>query len=437
MLKWQMTHLAKELYFYLDKMRTGLTKKLENIAKLAQASGRLLATLPTDTKNAVLKEMACALLAEDDKILKANKKDISACKGKDKAFIDRLSLTESRIKQMADSLLDLVKIKDPVGEIIRSWGVPSGLKINKVRTPIGVIAIIYESRPNVTSDCIGLCFKTGNSVILRGGSESLNSNLAIFDILNRVVLGAGMPKGTINLIDTADHKAVDILLKLNNYIDLVIPRGGEELINKVVSSSRIPVIKHYKGICHVYVDDEADLNMAEKICFNAKVQRPGVCNAMESMLVHRDVAVRFLPGMLKNFKDAQVEIRGCAFTKKIAKWVKAACEKDYRTEYLDLILSVKVVDNLDGAISHINNYGSHHSDCIVTDNCKTAEKFLKEVDSACVYVNASTRFTDGYQFGMGAEIGISTDKLHARGPMALEELTTYKYVVYGSGQVRE
>ncbi|MFA5200178.1 MAG: glutamate-5-semialdehyde dehydrogenase, partial [Candidatus Omnitrophota bacterium] len=322
-------------------------------------------------------------------------------------------------------------------DVISSWSVPSGLKIEKVRTSIGVIAIIYESRPNVTSDCIGLCFKAGNCVILRGGSESLNSNQAIFDILNKVIIRSGLPKGTINLIDTPEHKAVDYLLKLNNFIDLVIPRGGEELINKVVKSSLIPVIKHYKGICHVYVDEEADLNMAHKICLNAKIQRPGVCNAMESMLVHKDAAARFLPGILKDFKDAQVEIRGCSFTKKIAKWAKLATQKDYRTEYLDLILSVKVVDSLDSAISHINEYGSHHSDSIITDNIQAAEKFLKNVDSACVYVNASTRFTDGYQFGLGAEIGISTDKLHARGPMALEELTTYKYMVYGNGQVRE
>jgi len=272
---------------------------------------------------------------------------------------------------------------------------------------------------------------------LRGGSESLNSNIAIYNLLNAVIRKHKIADGAINLIAFRDRAAVDVLLKLNNYIDLVIPRGGEELINKVVSSSRIPVIKHYKGVCHVYVDEWADLNMAEKICLNAKLQRPGVCNAMESMLVHRDVAARFLPGMLKKFKDAQVQIRGCAMTQRIAKWALRASEKDYRTEYLDLILSVKVVDDLDAAIAHINNYGSHHSDSIVTENYDNALKFLRRVDSACVYVNASTRFTDGNQFGMGAEIGISTDKLHARGPMALEELTTYKYMVFGSGQVRE
>jgi len=410
--------------------------KIENIAKQALTASRLLATLSTAAKNAALKDMAIALMSKKAVILKANKKDVAAARRRGAAFIDRLTLTEDRIKQMADSLLGIIKLEDPVGLVLRSWNTSNGLHIEKVRTPFGVVAIIYESRPNVTSDCIGLCFKSGNSVILRGGSEALNSNLAIYNALNCVMRKHGLPRGAINLIATGDHKAVDILLKLNNYIDVVIPRGGEELINKVVKSSRVPVIKHYKGICHIYVDAWADLNMAQKVCFNAKVQRPGVCNAMESMLVHRDVASRFLPGMLKKFKDAGVQIRGCAVTGRIAKWVKRATEKDYRTEYLDLILSVKVVDGLDAAIAHINDYGSHHSDSIITDNRLNALKFLKQVDSACVYLNASTRFTDGNQFGMGAEIGISTDKLHARGPMALEELTTYKYMISGRGQVR-
>ncbi|MDD5282172.1 MAG: glutamate-5-semialdehyde dehydrogenase [Candidatus Omnitrophica bacterium] len=418
-------------------MKKNLKKEIEGIAKMALAASRLLANLTSDAKNAVLKDMAAALLSNKQDILKANRKDISSSRSKGKAFIDRLTLDETRIKQMAGALLDVARLKDPVGELMRGWDTDSGLRIQKVRSPIGVIAIIYESRPNVTADCAGLCLKSGNSVILRGGSESLNSNLAIYNALNSAIQKHGLPCGSISLIKTPDRKAVDILLKLNNYIDVVIPRGGEELIKKVVSSSRIPVIKHYKGICHVYVDAWADLNMAEKICFNAKVQRPGVCNAMESMLVHRDVAIRFLPGMLKKFKEAGVQIRGCAFTRKIAKWVQRATEKDYRTEYLDLILSVKVVEDLDEAIAHINNYGSHHSDSIVTDDYDEALKFLKQVDSACVYLNASTRFTDGNQFGMGAEIGISTDKLHARGPMALEELTTYKYMVFGSGQVRQ
>ncbi|MBM3245468.1 MAG: glutamate-5-semialdehyde dehydrogenase, partial [Candidatus Omnitrophica bacterium] len=283
------------------------------------------------------------------------------------------------------------------------------------------------------------CFKSGNCAILRGGSEAFNSNMAIFQVLKRVLLKHGIPQGALNLVSTQDRRAIDLLLKLNQYIDLVIPRGGEGLIKKVVSTSRIPVIKHYKGICHVYVDELADLNMAGEVCFNAKVQRPGVCNAMESMLVHRDIAARFLPGMLNRFIEAGVEIRACPVTKAIVKnlKVKKAKEADYRTEYLDLILSVKVIDSLKDAINHINNYGTHHSDSIVTDDVGRAEEFLRRVDSACVYHNASTRFTDGFEFGLGAEIGISTDKLHARGPMALEELTSYKYEIYGHGQVRQ
>ncbi|MDD2752244.1 MAG: glutamate-5-semialdehyde dehydrogenase, partial [Candidatus Omnitrophica bacterium] len=392
------------------------------------------------TKNAVLKDMAKAIINNKAMILKANRRDLSLAKlqGLSAAMLDRLSLNEKRIQDMAASLLELTKLKDPVGEEIKSWRRPNGLKIHKVRTPIGAIAIIYESRPNVTAECIGLCFKSGNSLILRGGSEALNSNLAIYRVLKSSLEKHALPSGAINLISTRDHQAVDILLKLNDYIDLVIPRGGEELIKKVVKTSLIPVIKHYKGICHVYVDEWADLNMAENICLNAKVQRPGVCNAMESMLVHKDAAIRFLPGMIRKFKMAGVEIRGCPLTRRIIKTgIKAAGKKDYFTEYLDLILSVKVVDSLQEAIKHINYYGSHHSDAIITDDKKSAQEFLRMVDSACVYLNASTRFTDGYQFGMGAEIGISTDKLHARGPMALEELTTYKYEVFGNGQVRE
>jgi len=416
----------------------GLKQELSSIAQKAQEASRQMLNVPSHTKNGILKEMALALNKKKGLILKANKKDISKAKAQrlSSALIDRLTLNEKRIKDMSDSLLEIAKLSDPVGEVIKAWRIPNGLWIHKVRVPIGAIVIIYESRPNVTSDCIGLCFKSGNSVILRGGSEALNSNLSIYQTLKEVLKKHGISDGIINLVNTADRRAVDILLKFNDYIDLVIPRGGESLIKKVVSSSRIPVIKHYKGICHVYVDEYADLNMAENICFNAKVQRPGVCNAMESMLVHRDVAARFLPGMLKKFKQAGVEIRGCTVTQKIVRGIKRATEKDYHTEYLDLILSVKVAEDLDEAIRHINYYGSHHSDTIVTENYDNALKFLRQVDSACVYVNASTRFTDGYQFGLGAEIGISTDKLHARGPMALEELTTYKYMVFGNGQIR-
>lgn len=416
-----------------------LKKELTHIARIAQEASRVLLTLSADKKNSILKEMGRALLTEKSQILKANRRDIKRARslGLALSFVDRLTLNAKRIREMSDSLIEIAKLSDSVGEVIKAWRRPNGLWIHKVRVPIGVIAIIYESRPNVTSDCIGLCFKSGNSVILRGGSEALNSNLAIYEVLKNALKKYGMPEGAVNLIATKNRKAVDVLLKLNAYIDLVIPRGGESLIKRVVSSSRIPVIKHYKGICHVYVDEWADLNMAQKICFNAKVQRPGVCNAMESMLVHRDVAIRFLPGMIKEFKEAGVEIRGCNIAQKITKGIKKATDKDYHTEYLDLILSVKVVTDLEEAIQHINHYGTHHSDTIVTENYENALEFLKRVDSACVYANASTRFTDGYQFGMGAEIGISTDKLHARGPMALEELTTYKYMIFGNGQVRE
>ncbi|MBU0503121.1 MAG: glutamate-5-semialdehyde dehydrogenase [Candidatus Omnitrophota bacterium] len=412
--------------------------ELTSIAKKAQGACRSSLTLSSEVKDRALKDMALALLDRKAYILSANQKDLRAAKarGMSLALLDRLTLSEKRIQDMADSLNEIANLPDPVGEVINIWRRPNGLWINKVRVPIGVIAIIYESRPNVTSDCLGLCFKSGNSVILRGGSEAINSNLAIAGTLKGVLKRHKISEGMVNMITTTDRAAVKALLSLNNYIDLVMPRGGESLINQVMKLSRIPVIKHYKGICHVYVDGSADLKMAEDICYNAKVQRPGVCNAMESMLVHQQVASKFLPAMLKNFQDARVEIRGCPVTKKIVKGIKLARESDYRTEYLDLILSVRVVKDLKQAIEHINNYGSHHSDSIITDDYDNSLEFLRRVDSACVYVNASTRFTDGYQFGLGAEIGISTDKLHARGPMALEELTTYKYMVMGSGQVR-
>ncbi len=419
-----------------------LKNKINKVAAIAKQASFKLGLIDTDAKNSVLRQMAKALVKNKKKIIAANKKDLAAAKRKklSKAFVDRLRLSDERIKQMGDSLLQVSKLDDPIGSIIKSWFRPNGMKISKMRVPIGVILIIYESRPNVTADCIGLCLKSSNCVILRGGSEALNSNKAIFNILNKVALKNNIPEGSISLIDSSDRKAVDILLKLDNMIDLVIPRGGEGLIREVRNKSQIPVNKHYKGICHVYVDSEADLNMAHKIAFNAKVQRPGVCNAMETLLVHKDVAIRFLPAMIKHLQDAGCKIRGCSITRRIARNLKgigSATEKDWATEYLDLILSIRVVNSLDEAISHINNYGSRHSDSIVTEDRDNAQKFLKEVDSACVFINTSTRFSDGYQFGMGAEIGISTDKLHARGPMALEELSIYKYIVEGNGQIRE
>ncbi|MFH1655600.1 MAG: glutamate-5-semialdehyde dehydrogenase [Candidatus Omnitrophota bacterium] len=416
-----------------------LKKKITDMAINAKAASRELALVSTSVKNKTLISMAKVLKSNKGFILKENKKDIIRAQEKKMscAMIDRMRLSNKRINEMSRSLLQVAKLKDYVGENIRSWRRPNGLLISKVRVPIGVIAIIYEARPNVTSDCIGLCLKSSNSVILKGGSEALNSNIAIYKVLKKVASKNKISTGAINLIDTTDRKAVDILLGLYDYVDLVIPRGGEELIRRVAAKSRIPVIKHYKGICHTYVDKDADINMALKVCFNAKVQRPSVCNAMETLLVHKDIAKKFLPEMAKRFKSAGVELRGCDKTRNIIKGIKKATNKDWVTEYLDLILSIKIVNSLDAAIKHINTFGSQHSDAIIAKNKKNASEFLKRVDAAGVFVNSSTRFTDGYQFGLGAEMGISTDKIHARGPMALEELASYKYVIWGNGQIRK
>ena len=420
-------------------------EKIFDILKKAKESTFKLTEISSDTKNKILSALSDSLDKNKSFIMKENQKDIALARKMNltSAFIDRLTLTEKRIEGMKQSLLNLIKLVDPIGEVIKEWTTISGLKIRKVRVPIGVILIIYESRPDVTSDCIGLCLKSSNAVILKGGSEALNSNLAIFNVFLKVLKEFNYPTSAINFISVREREILNLLLKADEYIDLVIPRGGEGLIKKVTSLSHIPVIKHYKGICHIYVDEYADIEMAKKVCFNAKVQRPATCNAMESLLVNKNIADKFLPLMLKELIEAGVEIRGCVKTLKIAqkealnkKMFKKATDDDYRTEYLDLILSVKVVDDLNEAIDHINKYGSHHSDAIITEDKARAEEFLKKIDSACVYHNASTRFTDGYQFGMGAEIGISTDRIHARGPMALEELTTYKYVIYGNGQIR-
>jgi len=409
------------------------------LCKRVKCASRELALLDTKAKNDLLVNMAYALMKNTAYILKENSKDIKYAKrnGLSAALIDRLVLSSGRIKVMADSLVRIAELKDPVGQIIETVNRPNGLIIKKVRVPIGVILIIYESRPNVTSDCIGLCLKSGNSVILRGGSEAVHSNAAIHGVMIKEAIKKGLSRDTFSMITDTDRRVVNELLVQEGLIDLVMPRGGESLIREVAKRSRIPVIKHYKGVCHTYVDESADLEMAEEICLNAKVQRPGVCNAMETMLVHRKVAGVFLKSMIERFRKAGVEIRGCPQTKKIVKDVVAAKEDDWYTEYLDLILSVKVVRDIDEAIGHIMKYGSYHSDAIVAEDKKAAAKFLNEVDSACVYVNASTRFTDGGEFGKGAEIGISTDKIHARGPMGLEELTSYKYVVYGNGQIRK
>lgn len=416
-----------------------LKKEILTIAKNAKEASRLMEHISSAVKDKALLAMADSLEKRKADIFEANKKDILLCKEKrlKSAFIDRLTLNDRRIKSMADSLREIAKARDPIGEIIKMWTRPNGLWIGKIRVPLGVIGVIYESRPNVTSDCIGLCIKSGNCAILRGGSEAINSNIAIYSVLNEAARKCGLPSGAINLIKTTDRKAVHMLLTLDGYIDLIIPRGGESLIREVASRSKIPVLKHYKGVCHTYVDEEADLNMAEKICFNAKVQRPSVCNAMETLLVHKDIASRFLPGMIRKYREAGVEIRGCSITRKIVKGITSATEKDWHTEYLDLILSIKVVKDIEEAVEHINKYGTKLSDAIITENYHNAVEFVRKVDSACVYVNASTRFTDGYEFGLGAEIGISTDKFHARGPVAVEELTSYKYIVFGNGQIRE
>jgi glutamate-5-semialdehyde dehydrogenase len=419
---------------------SSLESKVKRMARKAKAASLRMALVKSAEKNHALKKMARAILDNRDYIVKQNAKDLKA--GQESrlsaALMDRLTLNEKRIKGMAQSLMDTARLKDPIGEVMMDFTRPNGLRIKRVRTPIGTVGIIYESRPNVTSDCIGLCLKSGNAAILKGGKEALYSNQAIFKIVQDMLTKTALPVDAVQLINSTDRKAVNILLSLDEYVDLIVPRGGEGLIRFVAEHARMPVIKHYKGICHVYVHDPSDLRKARSICLNAKVQRPGVCNAMETLLVHKKIARKFLPGMADDLQKAGVEIRGCERTREIlGKRVKKAKTRDWQEEYLDLILSVKVVDGLPQAIDHINTYGSKHSDAIITTNSKDAQTFLNAVDSACLYVNASTRFTDGYEFGFGAEVGISTDKFHARGPMALEGLTTYKYVILGKGQIKQ
>ena len=415
------------------------------IGKRARAAARLLARTPTAQKDRALQEMADALLGAEAAILRANLEDVDRAKqsGASAAMVDRLTLNAARLAGMADGIREVARLPDPVGATIKEWERPNGLRISKVRVPIGVIGIIYESRPNVTSDAAVLCTKTGNATILRGGSESFRSNTAIAAALSRGAEAAGLPADAIILVPTTDREAVRILCGMDKYLDVIVPRGGKSLIETVVSHARMPVIKHYDGICIVYVDKEADLSMAEKIVMNAKCQRPGVCNAVETVLVHQDVVRDFFATTGAALLRGGVELR-CderALAAAGAHGVDGgraipAKRLDFQTEFLDLILAVKVVADVDEAIAHIEENGSHHSDAIITANEEVAERFLREVDSATVYWNASTRFTDGGEFGFGAEIGISTDKLHARGPMALEELTTYKYLLRGNGQIR-
>ncbi|WP_094604731.1 Gamma-glutamyl phosphate reductase [Sporomusa silvacetica DSM 10669] len=412
--------------------------ELTEKGKAAKQAARKLATMSTALKNQALLAMATALEKKQGVIVAANAKDIDRAQanGMPKPLIDRLLLNEARILTMAEGLRQIAALPDPVGEAIGGWLRPNGLAITKIRVPLGVIGIIYEARPNVTVDAAGLCLKAGNAVILRGGSEAIDSNKAIAEIIAEAAYAAGVPAGAIALVETTDRQVVSAMLKLNQYLDVIIPRGGAGLIKTVVENSTVPVIATGTGVCHTFVDATADLAMAQEIAFNAKVSRPGVCNAMETLLVHEAVAAQFLPAMLERYHQAGVEIRGCEQTMKYHSAVKPAIAEDWAAEFLDLILAVRVVNSLEAAIEHIAAYSTRHSEAIVTCDYEHARRFQQEVDAAAVYVNASTRFTDGFEFGFGAEIGISTQKLHARGPMGLPELTSIKYVINGNGQIR-
>ncbi|WP_303706550.1 glutamate-5-semialdehyde dehydrogenase [Phascolarctobacterium succinatutens] len=408
-------------------------------AQAAKQAAAKLAVTSTAVKNAALLAMAAALEAQQSEILAANERDMTAAaaKGMKSSMLDRLKLTAERISGMADGLRQVAGLADPVGNVIDGKTLPNGLHITKIRVPLGVIGIIYEARPNVTADAAGLCLKSGNAVILKGGSEAMESNKTVAAILAQAAEGAGIPAGSIQFIDTSDRQAVQDLIHMNGLVDVVIPRGGAGLIQAVVRNASVPVIETGAGVCHTYVDKDADVEMAMKIAFNAKVQRPSVCNAMETLLVHKDIADKFLPMMLMMYNSSAVEIRGDEAVQEYSGQVHPATEEDWSTEYGDLRLSVKIVDSIEEAMAHIAKYGTGHSECIVTNNYQAAQLFQYTVDAAAVYVNASTRFTDGNEFGFGAEIGISTQKLHARGPMALPELTSTKYLINGNGQVRK
>lgn len=408
-------------------------------AQAAKQAAAKLAVTSTAVKNAALLVMAAALEAQQSEILAANERDMTAAaaKGMKSSMLDRLKLTAERISGMADGLRQVAGLADPVGNVIDGKTLPNGLHVTKIRVPLGVIGIIYEARPNVTADAAGLCLKSGNAVILKGGSEAMESNKTVAAILAQAAEGAGIPAGSIQFIDTSDRQAVQDLIHMNGLVDVVIPRGGAGLIQAVVRNASVPVIETGAGVCHTYVDKDADVEMAMKIAFNAKVQRPSVCNAMETLLVHKDIADNFLPMMLMMYNSSAVEIRGDEAVQEYSGQVHPVTEEDWSTEYGDLRLSVKIVDSIEEAMAHIAKYGTGHSECIVTNNYQAAQLFQYTVDAAAVYVNASTRFTDGNEFGFGAEIGISTQKLHARGPMALPELTSTKYLINGNGQVRK
>jgi len=416
-----------------------LKEEATRLGKQAKAAARRLASLSSEDKNRALGLMADKLEAQSERLLEENKKDLETARdaGLSSSLLDRIALNPGRVRTMAKGLRDIVALPDPVHEIVKMWRRPNGLQVGRMRIPLGVIGIIYEARPNVTADAAALCLKSGNAVILRGGSEAHFSNQAIGEILRQACAETRVPQDAVQVVHIRDHVLVNELLQLEDYIDLIIPRGGEELIRAVVAQSRIPVIKHYKGVCHVYVDKDASLEMAERICINAKVQRPSVCNAVETLLVHEAVAAKFLPPMVARYKAAGVEIRGCEKTSALIPGIKKATEADWTTEYLDLILSVRIVKDLDEAIDHIERYGSQHTETIVTSNYERSREFIERVNSSAVMVNASTRFNDGGELGLGAEIGISTSKIHAFGPMGLEELTTTKFVVLGDGQIRE
>jgi len=415
-----------------------ILETIESMSQRARDASRLMARAHSEAKNLALREMAALLRQHRTEIQTENNKDVAAAEAElGAAKIDRLRITDRVLEDMATGLEEVAQLSDPVGTIGKMWTRPNGMKVGKMRIPLGVIGIIYESRPNVTVDAAGLCLKAGNAVILRGGSEAINSNSCLASILQEALRKGGLPGEAVQVVSTTDRQAVTELLKQEEYIDLIIPRGGESLIRFVVENAHMPVLKHYKGVCHIFVDASADVTMAETICINAKVQRPGVCNAMETLLVHEAVAESFLPRVAKSLSEAGVELRGCQRTQTILPGAKEAAEADWFEEYLDLILAVRVVPNMAGAIEHIEAYGSMHTEAIITTDYQRAHQFLQKVDSSVVLVNASTRFNDGYQLGLGAEIGISTSKLHAFGPMGVEELTTNKFVVLGDGQVRE
>ena len=415
-----------------------LTESIHAMGRRARAAAYRLAQLATADKDAILRAMASAIRTATPELLAANALDLAAGteKGLSAAMLDRLRLDATRIEAMAAGIEQVATLPDPVGQVIAAWERPNGIRIEQVRVPIGTIGIIYESRPNVTADAAVLCFKTGNATILRGGSEAIHSNLAIAAALQAGGATAGLPDHAIQLIPFTDRESVAALAQMDRWLDLIIPRGGKGLIETVVSLARMPVIKHYDGICHLYVDPAADVQMAVNLTVDSKTQKCGVCNALETLLVHRDLAPAFLPQVAPALRAKHVELRGCPATRAVLTDMLPATEDDWSTEYLDLILSIQVVDSLDAAIAHINHYGSHHTDTIVTADTAAAERFLREVDSACVFHNVSTRFADGGEFGFGAEIGISTDKLHARGPMGLRELTSYQYRVRGEGQTK-